>query len=207
MDRLKRSLNQFRGRSLVQDQSGSALTIIFMAIGLLAALTFAFVESGQQSTVTQNVFKLSEELNSQARVIQSAVQECILEYPGGGDPMNNPNQPFPLDPSDVNNPNGAAGNDNVENLQCPGAPTARANLFTGTGARFLPPPPSGFNAWTFTNDTDGVRFQIIAPVVDVTVTNVMTQLDNKFSSCEADVNYAGCGAGCFTIWIKRNVAC
>lgn len=194
-------------------EKGSILFYIFLAMGLLAALTFSFTRNSRENITTQNAHRMSEELFSQINVIRSAVVECALEYPEGGgdldgsgiiDATDNPNNPYPVNPSDVNNPHGAAANDQARNLSCTGAPAAAANIFQGANnkGRVLQPIPSGFSEWIYINDAAGVRVQTTAGN-DAAGIDALNRLMNRFSTCQADLNYGGCGARCFTAWILR----
>lgn len=195
-------------------EKGSVLFYIFLAMGLLAALTFSFTRNNRENITTQNAHRISEELFSQINVIRSAVVECTLEYPEGGgdldgsgviDATDNPNNPYPVNPSDPNNPHGVAANDQARNLSCTGAPASEANIFQGANnkGRLLPPIPTDFSEWTYINDANGVRLQTTAPN-DAAGIGALTRLMSKFSTCQADLNYGGCGARCFTAWVKRN---
>ncbi len=212
-DLLKKRSFRFCG-----NERGSVLFYIFLAVGLLAAVTYAFVKDSRQGVTTQNAYRIAEELQQQIQMIRAGVQECVLEYPGGGgdldasgvvDDTDNPNTPYPLDPSNALNPGGAAANDQVRNLQCVGAPDAtRWNIFQGANnqGRNLAPIPSGFSEWTYTNDADGVYIQTTAPQ-DASSIDALNRLLAKYESCQAELNYGACGARCLTVWIKRVVAC
>lgn len=202
----------FAGRPA--SESGSVLFYIFLAVGLLAALTFAFVGNDRESVTTQSAGRLTEDLYSQIHLIKSAVLECAMEFPNGGgdmdgdgtiDSADNPNNPYPVNPSFADNPYGPAANDNVRNLTCTGASSAaEAAMFSGanTKGRSLPQPPGGFGEWLYINDAAGVRIRITGPNEAATV-QALTRLDQRFASCQIDANYGGCGATCLTAWILR----
>src|SRR5262245_14841248 len=59
-------------------EHGSALVYILIAIALLAALTFTFMEPSSQQTSSQNTFKTLSAVQGQADIIRSAIQECVL---------------------------------------------------------------------------------------------------------------------------------
>jgi len=217
--------------------SGNVLFYVFMAVGLIAALTYAFLKDSRENFASQNAVNIAESLYAQVNMVRSAVQQCVMEYPEGGEGTcggsvvacgnapcscadlnhdgvidstnDNPNIPYPLNPSSTLNPNSRAaatvGTDYVRNLSCVGALPASALMFQGANnqGRFLPPPPPGFPEWTYANTTaDGVYIQIIAPG-DTAAINAITRLRNKFNTCQAEVNYGGCGARCFTAWLLR----
>ena len=196
-------------------QSGSVLFYIFLAVGLLAALTFAFVGGNRDSATGQHGYRISEDLAVQINMIKSSVLECTLKYPQGGGDLNtdgsittadNPNNPYPVNPSFASNPHGAAGNDNVRNLTCTGAAVGGGDqsMFSGANnkGRYLPPPVSGFTEWLYINDAAGVRIRTTGPN-EAAVIQALARLDAKFDACQADINYGGCGSTCFTAWILR----
>lgn len=195
-------------------QSGSVLFYIFLAVGLLAALTYAFMGSDRENLSTQGAYRLSEDLYAQINLIKSSVLECTLKYPKGGGDLNasgsittadNPNNPYPVNPSFASNPFGAAANDNVRNLTCTGATSAaEAAMFSGANnkGRFLPQPPTGFSEWLYINDAAGVRI-VTTGAVDGATSQALTKLVAKFATCQADLNYGACGATCLTAWILR----
>ncbi|MCK5555151.1 MAG: hypothetical protein KAI76_02845, partial [Alphaproteobacteria bacterium] len=91
--------------------SGNVLFYVFLAIGLMAALTYAFVKDSRENYSAQSSVRIAEELFSQVNLIRSAVQQCAMEFPqGGGDiaPLatpdgvitaaDNANNPYPIDP-------------------------------------------------------------------------------------------------------------
>jgi hypothetical protein len=194
-------------------QRGSVLFYIFIAVGLLAALTVAFTRDGGVRLSAQTAAKNASELYVQANLIRSAILECTLTYPGGGgdldadgdiDADDNDNTPFPLQPSDSLNPGGVINvNNYARYVACLKSTTTIDRLFEGANnqGRFLPVPPSGFGEWYYFNDSSGVRLRITGD------TDTVTRLLARFSSCQAETNYGACGAGCITIWINRVAAC
>lgn len=210
-------------KTVPKGQRGNVLFYIFIAIGLLGALTFAMTRQTGQNVNVQMGHRAAEDLYVQAASIRAAIVECIIQYPQGGDgPDNNnpdidgdgdtddtdnPNNPYPIEPNKAFNPHGVAANIQVRNVSCTAAPTTEANIFQGSNnrGRFLPPPPSGFGEWTYHNDTNGVRIQIIG-TGGATVVDAITRLRSKFALCQAEVNFATCGATCITVWIMRKTA-
>ncbi len=209
------------------------LFYIFLAIGLMAALIYAFAKDSRENYASQSAVRITEEIFAQGNAIRSVVQQCAMEYPGGGgnmddtagsagiiDAADNPNNPYPINPSSALNATAPAGcttttnavgciaaaaDDKAKYLTCVGAPIGATNMFQGTNnqGRFLPPPPGGFGEWTYANDANGVYLQIISPG-DAASLAALTRLMTKFNTCQADLNYGACGAGCFTLWILRS---
>jgi type II secretory pathway pseudopilin PulG len=190
-------------------QSGSAFVYILIAIALLAALTVTTMQPSSQQSQTQNATQLVSELNSQIGFIQSAVQECVITYPGGdsgvntGDDSNDisptwgANSPYPVNPdagrfSAAPPPadRGPAGNRNVKNLRCPGNPgdnPDHADIFGGSSGRFLPPKPDIFEeGWKWYNGKDGVFFWIETDKSDPFITTAFEKLNGQMAECQVD---------------------
>lgn len=206
-------------------QRGSALVYILIAIALLAALTSTFMDSSSQQTSSQNAVTLAAQIKSQADLIVSAVNECILTYPQGDAALaglttvggHNATQPYPLMGSNSYLASPISSND-ARYIRCPGNPGNSNNhtaLFGGTSGKFLPPPPNLFEEWTYWNHTDGVFFWIITNKTDAFIETALKSVDEKYSKCESQYidaragNVAmtttgrNCNAGyqCLRIWI------
>jgi len=207
-------------------EKGSALVYILIAIALLAALTMAFMNPSSNQATSQNTFKTVSELQSQVEFIRSAVQECVLNTPGGDIGISNAaagNDPgagkiYPLNPDSAYFA-APAGNRKIENLRCPGNPGDNANhaaIFGGNSGKFMPPPPALFGDWQWYNGADGVFFWIETTNSDAFLDTVLEKLEAEFAPCEADVIDAtggakdldedatvSCTAGskCFRIWM------
>lgn len=170
-----------------KSEKGNALFLIFIAITLFAALSYAvFGGSRGQSTTSQQSFRVIEEVYTQVQGIRSAILECVLVYPEGG---------YPADP--------VSGL--VKDMTCPG--NNDRGIWTGSGARFLPPPPRPFNDWTYINDDNGtsgtgIRITTTTSSTDQGVIAGLTQLDNQFGANEADIVTSVTPS--LTVWIVRN---
>ena len=176
--------SSFRGRlpcSSSIAERGNVLFYVFLAMALMAALTYASVKDSRENYASQSAVHIAETLFAQANMIRAAVVQCAMEYPQGGGDLDasgvinysdNPNNPYPINPNSALNaaaPAGctttsnaagcisAAADNSARNLTCVGAPLGSANMFQGVNnqGRFLPPPPAGFTEWTYTNDTSG----------------------------------------------------
>lgn len=214
------------------EEKGNALLYVFLAIGLLAALTYAYVKDSHENYASQSSVSIAESLYSQINMIKSAVMECVAEYPGGGgdmssdgtiDATDNPNNPYPLNPSNAYNlkaspggctttsnatgciPQESPANDYVSDLYCIGAPAGAAAMFNGSSnqGRYLPPPPNGFTQWVYKNDATfggagGVYIQITGPG-DAASSIALTRLLGQFTSKQASLS-----GNTFTAWILNN---
>jgi len=209
------SFLSIKSLSLTSRQSGSVIFYIFLAVGLLGYLTFSLTKNSRTNTVAQSAFRMTEDLTIQANAIKVAVLECVGDYPGGGGDLDgngsieaadNDNPPYPLSPSDPNNPSGGAGagNNDVRDLECPGAPDGQRAIYDGVGTtgRFLAPPKNGFGEWEYFNDADGVRLKLVGGE-DASTIQALNAIDAKHATCQVDVDYGSCGSGCLTMWLIR----
>ncbi len=218
-------------------EKGSAIIYILIAIALLAALTTSLLDLPSQQTQSQNRMKTLAEVKSQIDLIRAAVDECVLMNPGGD--INIPNgsggnedgasHKYPIRPNSPyydSSPAatiGAASNQNVENIRCPGNPgddKNHASIFSGRSAKFLPPAPSLFDDWQWYNGIDGVYFWTSTSNTDAFLNSAIEKLDDEYGECEADIidatsggainlNSVGSlacasGAKCFRVWIILN---
>lgn len=187
-------------------ESGSALVYILIAIALLAALTFTFMEPSSQQTSSQNTFKTITGLQGQTDVIRSAIQECVLNYPGGDvsiditgggtDPNARTNYPIAPSSTHYDGPPAAVIGKTVgrlvRDIRCPGQQdgpnlTDHAKVFSGSSGKFMPPPPALFENWKYYNGIDGVFFWTETTKTDAFLVTALNKLDEEYAECEADV--------------------
>lgn len=213
------------GRARINER-GSALVYILIAIALLALLTISFMEPSSQQTQSQNTFKLTSELQSQAELIRSTVQECVLLYPEGdsgaippaSSPAVNLNHPYPIMPNDsylnacIANP--AEVDNFVSLLRCPGNPKdnpCHAEMFGGNTGKFLAPPPDLFGPWRYYSGADGVFFWTETSSSDAFIRTALNKVDENFAECEADVIVAvaatNLDSGAGTVQCPANNTC
>lgn len=176
----------------MMQQSGSALIYILVAIALLAALTASFMRSPSQQASSQNIVTAVSDLKSQADFIRSAIQECILIYPGGDQATPGKvlgNHPYPINPSSTyfSDP---ADEDYAREVRCPGNPgtsTEHSRIFGVRTGKSLPPPPNLFEDWNYYSGTDGIFFYTRTSKSDAFLKTALERLDNEFALCEADI--------------------
>jgi hypothetical protein len=212
-------------------QRGGVIFYVFLAVALLAALTYFVTRDSRENTGVQLANKTAQELYVQVNMIRSAIVECTLAHPEGGgdldasgtiDTTDNPNTPYPLNPYNgaAAYPNSlvpvttySASSDNiVRNVACligTTSPSTKQMIFQGanTQGRFLPPAPTGFGDWFYSNDSNGVRIKITTTNAnDPVALDALSRLRAKFATCQAEINVASEGANVFTAWIQRVTA-
>lgn len=211
-------------------ETGSALVYILIAIALLAALTFSFMEPASQQTSAQNTFKTVASAQGQVDIVRSAIQECVLLHPNGDSTIAEAgyNRPYPLTPDSTHLPVAGgyrAADKKVSNIRCPGDNDGSANqhkkIFSGAGGKFMPPPPDLFEDWQYYNGADGVFYWIETAKSDAYLKAALEKMDEKFGECEADLIDAAGGAVdldsgatiscplgslCFRIWMLANAS-
>ena len=203
-------------------EQGSALVYILIAIALLAALTFTFMEPSSQQTTSQNTFKTAAGVETQVEMIRSAIQECVLSYSEGDVCINDNtaesycNNPagtsdsgasrihYPINPNSTHYTNaspGQSGDRLVKNLRCPGNNGGEnANhdnhelIFSASSGKFMPPAPDLFTDWQYYHGADGIFFWTTTDKTDAFITSALDKIDDKYHECEADVITGG-GSG------------
>lgn len=190
-------------------ERGSALVYILIAIALLAALTFTFMQPSSQQTSSQSVFRTVAKLESQTDIIRSTIHACRLAYkrgdtsidngPSGTDPGARRN--FPIKPNSTHFSSATIGPTSgrfVRDLRCPGNPGGGDNnhekIFGGSTGRYMPSTPKLFEPWQYYNGNDGVFIWIQTNKSDAYLSTSLYKLDEQYAECEADVIDARGGA-------------
>ncbi len=206
---------QYKTKDRRASETGSALVYILIAIALLAALTFSFMQPASQQTSAQNTFKTVSSAQGQVDIIRSAIQECVLLHPNGDSTIVEAgyNRPYPLSPDSTHLPVAGgyrAADKNIANIRCPGENDGSANqhkkIFSGEAGKFMPPPPDLFEDWQYYNGTDGVFYWIQTSKSDAYLKAALEKIDDKFGECEADLIDAT-GAGNEDLDSGMTIAC
>lgn len=141
-------------------QSGSIIFYIFMAIGLLMAMTLSLMNSSPDQARAERARQIVNILEEQGTYIKAAIMECVLTYPDGGGDLNgdgaidtsdNVQAPYPLFPFDNNNPatpTVSSGYRYIDELQCPGAPATDSFIFDDN-KYLVPDPPQPLGDWNY----------------------------------------------------------
>ncbi len=201
--------SDFSGARCQSGQRGSALVYILIAIALLAALTVSFMDNSGSQVTSQNVHQNVSEIQSQAEFIRSNIQECVLVYSKGdagalasaspvpAEPQ--VNHPYPLRPTNDYFDNcdlggfadgGAADNDQVQYLRCPGRPgddPCHGRMFGGMTGKFLPPVPALFEPWEYYAGEDGIFIWLHTTRTDAFLDAVFDRFEEGYSTCEVDI--------------------
>ncbi len=167
-------------------QSGIAIGPILFVIALLGILaSFLASDMGSMGGAARED-TITATLGTQANLIRSKFNECNMIRSGW--------------------PAGDGTGALVTTLTCPGDPGGLDNLWTGARPSQLPPPPQGFNQWTYYDysGTGGGRCVKIAPVsaTDPSTKTGIRRTFSKFTSQEADYSSGGV-AQSLVIWITR----
>lgn len=182
-----------------RQEQGSALIYILIAIALLAALTATFMDSSSQQTTSQNAFNATTELKSQIETIRSAIQECVLTYPGGDaqaiTDSAQVNNPYPIQPNESYYTTegvtpGSTADNLVKDIRCPGNPGDDPDhelIFLGTSGKFMPPAPTYFNDWEYYNGDDGVFFWNYTTFSDAFLDTALAKVADQYNECEVDL--------------------
>ncbi len=191
------------------NQRGSALVYILIAIALLAALTVTFMQPSSQQTSSQSSFRTVANIKSQVDTIRAAILGCVVSYKrgdksidiasGGTDPDARRN--FPIKPNSAHYNSATIGPTTgqfVRDIRCPGNPgNSDENhelVFSGASGKFLPPAPDLFEDWQYYNGLDGIFFWIQTNKTDAFINTALQKLDDQFGECEADIIDASGGA-------------
>ncbi len=183
-------------------ERGSALVYILIAIALLAALTITFMQPSSQQTSSQSSFRSISKIKSQVSIIRSAIQECVLSYKkgdisidisgAGTDP--NARRNFPIKPNSTHFDTatiGATADRLVKDIRCPGNPgnsdENHEKIFGGTSGKFLSAAPDLFDDWRYYNGQDGIFFWTRTNKTDAFIKTALQKLDDQFGECEADI--------------------
>lgn len=184
-------------------QRGSALVYILIAVALLAALTISFMEPSSQQATSQNSTNLVSDIRNQISFINSAIQECVLGFPDQDSGLLSTtnvqeNAPFPINPADPyytaeSATPGVAANNNVENIRCPGNPGGTGSnnqnhtpLFGVSSGKFMPVPPPLMEPWEYYSGDDGVYIMIRSTRSDAYIDGAFAKINDQFSLCEVD---------------------
>lgn len=190
-------------------ESGSALVYILIAIALLAALTFTFMEPSSQQSSSQGVVRVQAEVENQVFIIRSALQECVLSYRRGDHSIDNSasgtdpyaRKNYPIKPNSTHYSAATipptAGR-LAKDIRCPGDPgnnnINHVKIFGSSSGKSLPAPPDMFEDWQYYNGRDGVFFWTKTNKTDAFLQTALQKLDDKMGECEADLIDARSGA-------------
>ena len=153
-------------------QSGfSLLTIMLMVVSLAAGLAYFIANTGVNVQSQLNNLRTNQ-LVAQSQFIAQRITKCATDYPDG-DNLTGFHIAYPA----------GSPSANVSTLTCPKplqAPSTGTSLWTGKDGVYLPQPPDGFNAWTYTNDATEIKITITATTADpATLTSAATRIGSQ----------------------------
>jgi hypothetical protein len=148
-------------------QRGFTVAYLIGGVALLSLATAAMVRSSYNSSAVDQEWSTATQMVAQANLLRQKILDCASQ---GGD---NGSANHPAYPTG----SGVA----AATLTCP---YGGLSLLTGTDGVFLPPAPSGFNAWTYTNNVTNVtlRLQASSSVDATRNANAMTSAAAKFGA-------------------------
>jgi hypothetical protein len=131
---------------MMNRQHGFAIiSYVLAAAGMLAVMSAMLLLSSNRSSTADQQWSMAAQITAQGNLLRQRVLDCAGQ---GGDngTVNHPSYP-------------QGSNTVVTALTCP---YTGQSLLSGTDGIFLPPPPSGFNAWTYTNNASTVQLRLQA---------------------------------------------
>lgn len=166
------------------------------------------MQPSSQQVSAQGTVRIVSEIQGQINTIRSAIQECVLSYPGGdatidisisgSDPSARTNYPIKPNSSHYTGATlGPTAGRLVKDIRCPGDPGDDKNhtkIFSGSSGKFMPPPPQLFEDWEYYNGPDGVFFWTKTNKTDAFLSTALEKLDEISDECEADIIDATSGA-------------
>lgn len=172
-------------RQLLKNNNGFAIGTILIVVVLIGLIAGGLALAGKHVAENVHIDQAATQLVAQANLIRQKITHCVVEYPEGDNGTG----------TSVQYPSG--NNIEVSTLTCPGAPVGSNNLWTGVDGTFLPPQPTGFTSWKYTNDAGGVKIVIQTSIAN-TYAPAMNKALAKFNTNEALVS-----GDVFTVFVKK----
>jgi hypothetical protein len=127
------------------------MTFIFAAAALVSVMTAMALLSSNRASKADQQWGTASQITAQANLLRQKILECAAQ---SQDNATGVHKAYPIGSATA-----------ASALTCPvtGAAVGTwANIFTGLDGVFLPPAPTGFGAWTYTNDATSVRLALAA---------------------------------------------
>ena len=190
-------------------ERGSIIIYLIMALVLMATLIVFMTQGTKKGPQSQQLDEVTQYLESDVKVIDAAINDCVLTYSaavdrdadGDKDATDNPNAPFPVY-GDLSS--GGAGTA-IANIKCLGAPAAKQVIFNNQpGRSFRLLSGSDYTVTYFTDATEGIRITMSRSSTSDIWLEAIGRLNTKLATCQAEVDTAGgCANGCLKYWVKR----
>lgn len=181
-------------RNKRQQQGLAVLTYLLFSIFLFGLIGAMVIKSRWGSSDADKQWGAAMDMVAQANLIRSKLLDCAGNDGDNGTPNN---KPFPrtlntagtLVVAKVVTEAPVTGVNN-SGVVCPSNNT---QLMSGADGVFLPPPPKGFNAWTYLNNTDCISIRLTASSAanSVTWAPALTQAVEKLGAAAASVEVVG----------------
>lgn len=207
-----RQNNQGNDRSLYRSASvrtrGSAMLYVVVGLALLGLLIASLTAGTKRAPQTVQYESTLALLQNDMRLVTALIQECIINYPDpvdldGNNIINaadNPNAPYPV----YNNLSTGDTSVPLEEIRCPGAPTAQQKIFdTRRPGRYLQLWSNPKYDIRYTNSvTEGILITIENDSDPDYWQRVRETFDSSNTPCSAE--HHNSTDEILHIWIKRN---
>lgn len=189
-------------------QGGLAiLTYLLFSIFLLGALGAAVSLSRWGSNDADKQWSAAMDMVAQANLIRSKLLDCAGN---DGDNGTANHKSFPKSLNAGGTVTAKVITEAVDvavtnsGVVCPYSNT---QLMSGADGIFLPPPPKGFNAWTYLNNTDCISIRLTASSAanSTSWTSALTQAVEKLGSTVASIETVA-GVGALRVIIVRDTS-
>lgn len=173
-------------RGSFQRQRGFFVGYILFGIALISIAMTGLAMMTRDAGQRAYLHKVAGEVVKQVQVVRNVVAQCAMLHPTGDNGTGFAPK-FPGGSSVA-----------VSTLECPGAPYANKNLWTGRDGVHLPLTPTGFTGWNYTNDAAGIKIELTSSG-GMVHNQVLANAATKFASTEVAI-----AGNVFTYWIVKN---
>lgn len=178
------------------------LTYLLFAVFLFGALGAMVAKSRWGSNDADKQWGAAMDMVAQANLIRSKLLDCAGND-GDNGTANHKNFPKSLNTAGSSVVAKVVTEAPVTGVNNSGVvcPSSNTQLISGADGIFLPPPPKGFNAWTYLNNTDCISIRLTASSAASSATwaPALTQAVEKLGSSVASIEVT---AGVSTLLVR-----